>query len=191
MKKLSVLVTIVGITCWCSYGIAQEGDRTGAGISAMMGGSFCVENGDADCTHVDPSFGFSVSAGYRLMDYVGAGLDFIYSMYDVPSADASNMGLMIGPVVYFPLDQLDLFCGLGLGWMRATVEAGGTTANADGFGLGIHAGIEYRVIKNLGLGVMFRFHFNFADELCAEGDCIDVDEVAHNAIVGGRISVYF
>ena len=195
MRNLCIIAVIIGVLGWSAYSAAQEQDRTGGGLSVMLGGSFCVENDDAKCTDVDPSFGFSVSAGYRIMNHIGLGLDFVYGTYDVPDGsgvDVASLGLLAGPMVFVPLDQLDLFVGVGMGWMRLNLEGNGQEANADGFGLGVQAGLEYRVVENLGLGVMFRFHFNFADELCDEdSNCIDVDDVAHNAMVGARISVYF
>lgn len=191
MKKLFFLAMGIGFTCWCPYAGAQEEDRSGVSISALLGGCFCVENGDANCNQIDPSFGFSASLGYRIMKHLGVGLDFAYGMYDTPGFDVSVMGLTAGPVLYVPLDRLDLFAGLGLGWMRLNIEVENVEGNADGFGLALQAGLEYRIVKSLGLGVMFKFHFNFADELCGEGECADINDVAHNAMVGARISVYF
>ena len=191
MKKLIIFVAIIEMTGWNMSVKAQEQDLSGFGISTMFGGSFCVKNGSAKCTNTDPSFGLSVSPGYRISNNIGLGLDFVYGMYDTSGYNASVIGLTVGPILYLPLDKLDLFVGLGLGWMRLHLEVNGSSGNADGFGLSLRAGFEYRVVKNLGMGIMFRFNFNFAEQVCAEGHCADIDDVAHNAIVGGRISIYF
>jgi opacity protein-like surface antigen len=193
MKKTLLVLAIVLIT---PSSHAQDEDRKGLGISALLGGSICMESGDAECTGIDTSFGFTVGPVYRLHKHVGIGLDFLYGMYgtDVEGTDAYNMGLMVGPKGFFPIGALDLYAGIGLGWMRAAVTSDLGDASADGFGLGILAGFEYRVVNNLALGLMFRMNFNFADEVCIEfgGDerCTKTD-VANNVMVGAGVSVYF
>ena len=131
---------------------------------------------------------------YRFMKYLGAGLEFYYGAYD-GTGDPINMGLMVGPIAYLPIGDLDIFAGVGLGWARIAAEVQSVDFSADGFGLSIQAGAEYRIIKNLGIGAMFRMQFNFADEFCGEQGgqeaCMDVVDISHNMIIGGKISAYF
>lgn len=170
----------------------------GLGGSLFLGGNFCIPNGKASCDNIDPGFGMSLTALYRIIDYIAIDFTFFYGMYDtIENVDTNRLGVLGGLRLYLPVSNVDLFAEIGIGWAQLKVEGGGDKATLSGFAMGFGLGADYRITKWFALGLLLRYHLPFYNKVClymdgrSECDTIPDDgDIAHGLMAGLNVSFY-
>ncbi len=180
MKKLSLLA--VALCLLLSVPAPAAENPTGYGASLMLAANLCVEQGDASCSGVDPSFGFTLGGVWRSSTMFGVTADFFYGMFDVPG-DLYSMGLLVGPRVYIPIGNLALFAGLQAGWGRA---AGSGGYDNNHLIIAFQLGGEFYVFDNLGVGAWMRWHMPIIGE-----DDADFSDYNSDVMAGAGVTYYF
>lgn len=158
----------------------------GIGAELMLGPNVCIGNGEAKCENIDYSFGTSLSAIFRVIDYMAVEAMFFYGTFDISSFDASgdssvsNMGVLVGVRGMIPIWKIDIMLDADIGWQRLDIESGASYSMTDGLGLAFGGGAQFRILDFLAAGIMFRYHLPIPMKLCedyGEGEnCNDVPD---------------
>ena len=97
------------------------------GFSTSLGGALatCLPSGTADCSGTFPGASISSALEFRFW-YMGIALEFDYGAYWVGGDGAENVSnttMHLMPVLkgYYPLGDLELFFGAGLGYSSIAV----------------------------------------------------------------------
>lgn len=168
---------------------AQQQPR-GMGASLLLGANMCIEQGDAKCDGVDPSFGMALGGLYRTGEYFAWTLDFTLGMYDTEAGDVQNLGMFGGGRLYIPVGNLAFFAGAALGWGQWSIDIGTVDTSDNHLALAFQGGAEFYIIRNLAIGAWFRYQMPvFGEE--HHDERIDFDEYPHQVIVGGGGTYYF
>lgn len=190
MRKFLLSTTVVALVLAVSAPADAQQQPRGMGASVLIGANMCIEQGDANCEGIDPSFGMALGGVYRTGEYFAWTLDFTLGMYDTEAGDVQSLGLFGGGRLYIPVGNLAFFAGAALGWGQWSIDAGMADMSDNHLALAFQGGGEFYVLQNLAIGAWFRYQMPvFGEE--HNGDRIDFGDYAHQVIVGGGATYYF
>lgn len=157
-----------GSKLWPPHRLREKGLMLGAGF----GVDGCTDHA---CDGLDAMVFFRIQALYRMFNFLAVGLHFGMPFYDPDSRSVDHAyNVFLGPEVrgILPLGPLDLWSGIGLGWIRAEkggeVCWGGLCADgeswANGFGLAWGLGALFYLVPRVGIGLDFWLYKGFYDQ---------------------------
>lgn len=196
MRSTSLLMMLSLLSMPAVSGATDEVPG-GLGGGLMLGGNFCIPNGDANCDNIDPSVGFSFFGQYRFIDFLAVEAKFFYGLYDTPDVDTDRLGVLGGLRAYLPISAVDIYAEADIGWGQLKLEQGGNKISMDGFTMAFGLGADYRVTRWFTLGLVARYHLPIYNRLClyanGESDCDDIPDeadIAHGLMFGVNVGFY-
>jgi hypothetical protein len=169
--------------------------RTGFSLSGGAALTTCLPSGKADCTNTYPGAGLSAAMEVRFW-YLGLALEYDFAWHIVGgsgSEDVSSTTTHITPMLkgYYPLELLEVFVGVGLGYSSISVYESRSESRASWStlwqGLKLSGGLWYDLHPwgmpdGFTLDVAAHLFLNFGGERCTEyagsGPCLSGDDLS-------------
>jgi hypothetical protein len=159
-------------------------NRTGTGIYAGFGANFCMEDGDATCDNLKPSFAILTGFEYRLASFLGVSAEVGFSALAMEGdLELTQLSVMPSIRLYLPFEHLDFFIAGAIGLSMITVrdsisEIEVTETSFGDYRVSVGATIPLSDAMLVGLYASMFFHQGGEACTTIEGfeDCIDTTE---------------
>ena len=148
------------------------------GLSGGM--NLCMENGDANCNDIKPSYSFTLSPGYMFHENVGINLDVNFSSVTADGDIAPEITFMhVVPMItgVLPAGPASISLGVGMGYSSVTTTFGPFSADASTF-MAIKASLMllFPINEQFSAGIGSDYVHNGKMEMCNPNDSSDCKE---------------
>jgi hypothetical protein len=152
-KHLGLLVgLLIGLLLVLIISAVGQVSRADAPASTFyvraLGGVGIVNNSGGS------NFSYGLGIGYKFMPQVGAGVDYTYNTFTVPSPLTANLSLILANIKYYFADVAGLSAGFKLGVGTTSVSGAGaiSSASASNFTWGPTVNYDYSLNSNWAVG---------------------------------------